>query len=83
MANTEENKQIKKTAKNKKKILENQITFEFFDTFTTKEIVKEKPKKVEKIKIVKKEIKTKKHKCIKRNHIKKFRKIRKFKVRRK
>lgn len=83
MANTEDNKQIKKTAKNQKKILENQITFEFFDAFTIKEIIKEKPKKVEKAKVVKKEIITKKHKCIKRNHIKKFRKIRKFKVRRK
>ena len=58
--------------KSKKKILENQITFEFFGELETE--IKPPKKKAEKIKVeIKKE---KKPKAIKPNHLKKNRKVR-------
>ena len=56
--------------KGKRKILENQLTFEFFGKLAT--VIKPiKQKKQENVKV---EIKEKKQKAIKRNHIKKNRK---------
>ena len=75
---TEDNKEIQKvktTNKNKKKVLENQITFDFFGGVLDEEIVIPKQRKEHKEE--KQKIETK-HISIKRDHSKKCRRIRKI-----
>ena len=69
-----EDKKIKKT---KNKILNDQITFDFFGGELEEKIVKRTSKNVKFEKVVKQRNKIR-HFCVKRNHIKKFRRIRKI-----
>ena len=55
MANIEESKQVKKIAKTKKKILDNQITFDFFGGFATTENNSVSPQKIKKEKVAREE----------------------------
>ena len=68
---TTEDKKLKKT---KNKMLNDQITFDFFGGVLEKEIVTPKPKKEKKEKDIT-QINETKHICVKRNHKKKVRRI--------